>query len=141
MKCSELVELYLKSLKTELSPDETNLLERHLSSCDECRNALKWDKEIIAAFRSAQPIVPPEDYVSDICRQLPLPKLTGEPYFVNFVSFSTAVTSTVAASLVLWFTSLKDILPGFMRTSWMYFINATNDLVSFFTSNSTDTFL
>ena len=141
MKCSEIVELYLKSLREELSPDETSLLEQHLSTCYECRNALEWDKEIIAAFRSTEPVSPPEDYISEICRQLPLPKLTREPYYVNFISFSTAVTSTVAASLVLWFTSLKDVLPGFMRTSLIYFINATSDLVSFFSSNSTGNFL
>jgi len=131
MNCEDITELYLKSLRTELSFDESKLLEEHLSSCGKCRNELKWDSAIISAVRRAQQTIPHENFVSEVCKQLPLPNLSNEPYYTRFMIFSAVMAAAGVVMAVLWSLLGNNIDFGLLEMPFKYFVSVINKIQSF----------
>ncbi|MFC1558549.1 hypothetical protein ACFL40_04250 [candidate division KSB1 bacterium] len=107
MKCNEITEIYLKSLGSRVTPEESAMLNKHLSECSECRQALKWDSAITGALMKEEQLVPKESFVADIIRQITPVKLPFKERVYGFIFSAMEIILPVIPVFVLavlWMT-------------------------------------
>jgi len=131
MNCDDIMEIYHKSLRTKLSPDESRTLKGHLAECEECQNALSWDNAIVSALQSAESIAPQKDFVYEVCKKLLLPNLLSENNFIrNVILYAAAVFAAVGMT-ILWFGFWENVQPDYLRIVTYYSGIITENLHSF----------
>lgn len=106
MNCSDIMEIYIKSLHSDLSPEELSLLNEHLNICDECRQTIRWDSVIISTFLKDKQTVPAKNFTAEVCRQISNTKLSFRHQLYEFIT-----------------SSLDIIIPGFILTVFLIVFN------------------
>lgn len=113
MNCNEIIEIYIKSLRSELLFEELTLLNEHLKICSECRQALKWDSVIAASLLKDEHIVPSENFVAEVCKEISYIKLPFKHRLYDFVTSSLGIIIPAFIVTVLWMvfnTEIQNIL-------------------------------
>lgn len=132
MTCSEITDIYLKSLRSDISPEESALLNEHINSCTECRQAFAWDSVIAGAVRKDLETVPDEAFVSKICREIVYTRQSAKERFYDLVSSSIGVVMPVfvfGALLLIFRTEIQNnILPG-IYYYYNLFVDSINEWV------------
>ena len=120
MNCNEITEIYIKSLRADLSSEESALLDGHLKICSECRQALKWDSVIAEALLENEQIIPKENFTAEVCRQISQTKLSFKHQLYDFITSSLEIIIPVFILTVLWMffhTEIQNVLllkiPGY----------------------------
>jgi len=131
MNCDDIMEIYHKSLRTKLSPDESRTLKEHLAVCKECQNALSWDNAIVSALQSAESIVPQKDFVYEVCKELLLPKLSSENNFIRDIIFYAAAAFGAVGMTILWLGFWENVQPDYLGIAAYYSGIITENLQSF----------
>lgn len=112
MKCNDITEIYLKSLGSSLSPEESAMLNEHLNVCSECRQALKWDSAITGALKKEEQLIPKETFVADVIRQISPGRLPFKQRLYDFIFSAMEVILPVIPIFifaVLWMTFAAEI--------------------------------
>jgi len=131
MNCDNIMEIYHKSLRTKLSPEESRTFKEHLAVCEECQKALSWDSAIVSALRSAESIVPQKDFVYEVCKKLLLPKLSSENNFVRNIIFYGAAAFGAVGLTILWLGFWENVQPDYLGIAAYYSGIITENLQSF----------
>ena len=101
MNCNEITEIYLKSLGSSLTPEESAVLNEHLNVCSDCRQALKWDSVITGALMKEEPLTPKESFVADVCRQITSARLPFKQRLYEFISSAMEIILPIIPVFIL----------------------------------------
>lgn len=107
MNCDEIMEIYIKSLRSDLSPEESSLLNDHLSVCGECRQTIRWDSAIVSELLKDKQTIPAENFTAEVCRQIYNTKLSFKHQLYEIIT-----------------SSLNVIMPCFILTVFLIAFNA-----------------
>ena len=113
MNCNEIINIYIKSLSSYLSSEESALLNEHLKICSECRQALKWDSVITAALLKDEQTVPSENFIAEVYRQISNIKSPFKYRLYDFItsSLGTMIPVFIVTVLCIIFnTEIQTIL-------------------------------
>lgn len=131
MNCDDIMEIYHKSLRTALSPEESRTFKEHLAVCEECQTALSWDSAIVSALQSAESIVPQKDFVYEVCKKLLLPNLSNENNFIRDIILYAAAIFAAVGMTILWFGFRENVQPDYLEIAAYYSGIITENLQSF----------
>lgn len=110
MNCNEIVEIYIKSLCSNISPKESDLLHEHIISCSDCRQALEWDSVIVGTLLKDKETIPKENFVTEICKQIAPTQLSGKNFLTNLIDSSFGIILTGFIMIVLWMVFNTEII-------------------------------
>jgi hypothetical protein len=113
MNCNEIIEIYVKSLRSDLSSEESTLLNEHLKICSECRRALEWDSVIVSTLLKDKQTIPEENFTLEICRQISHTKFSFKHQLYDFITSSLEIIVPcfiLTVLLIVFNTEIQNVL-------------------------------
>lgn len=128
MNCDEIKDYYLMSLRTVLSPDETERLHNHLASCSICRKTYSLDRTIVSMIQNSPPVSPQAEFVSFVCKQVSLQREYVKLSFRHLLFLSMGLVAIFATVGIFWRDFLIKVFYFILNHSLTNFAQITENV-------------
>jgi hypothetical protein len=115
MSCLRIDQIYLY-LEAELSPEETQSLKEHISSCIKCKTAVEEREFLVKASKSLPPLEIPSDFTQRVLDQI-FPRITSLREWLTTAAIG--ISSAVLAFFAFYLLSGQNLAHLFINLNRM----------------------
>jgi hypothetical protein len=115
MSCLRIDQIYLY-LEAELSPEETQSLKEHISSCIKCKTAVEEREFLVKASKSLPPLEIPSDFTQRVLDQI-FPRITSLREWLTTAAIG--ISSAVLAFFAFYILSGQNLAHIFINLNRM----------------------